>query len=214
MNCLVLSVRLAFCCCVSADIRSFCPSFRSGLLLLISFPSRSTCTFFTTTTIRHGPGRLRTVFTLDSCIKIAGRLADVYWCYIRAAVGLRGVYPTEYDRTLDAMPASWRRGEEDRVKIVVVERDGVNGREAVGIRIEPPTPIEKRIFRRFHAKRQVSAPTVPIPTEVEVESDSDSDWEDELESATPTNRPFTLTPSAPTKTPAVRTRKTTSETRH
>lgn len=111
------------------------------------------------------------------------------------------------------MPASWRRGEEDHVKNIVVERDGVNGREAVGIRIEPPTPIENRIFRRSHAKRQVPAPTVPIPTEVEIESDSDSDFEDDYESATPTNRPFTLTPSAPTKTPAVRTKETPCQTR-
>lgn len=106
------------------------------------------------------------------------------------------------------MPASWRRGGEDRVKDVVVERDGVNGREAVGIRIEPPTPITNRISRRSHAKRQV-----PAPTEVEVESDDDSDLEDYFESATPTKRPFTLTSSAPTKTPAVRTKRYTWETR-
>lgn len=99
------------------------------------------------------------------------------------------------------MPASRRRGGEDRVKSVVVERDGLDGgREAIGIRIEPPTPIANRIFRRSHAKRQM-----PTPTEVEIESDDDSDYEDFEGSAAPPKRPFTLTGSAPTATPAVRT---------
>ncbi|KAH7384259.1 hypothetical protein DE146DRAFT_770032 [Phaeosphaeria sp. MPI-PUGE-AT-0046c] len=96
------------------------------------------------------------------------------------------------------MPASWRRGGEDRVKSVVVERDGVDGgREAVEIRIEPPTRTANRIFRRSHAKRQA-----PTPTDIQLESDDDSDYEDDFSSATPTKRPFTLTSSVPTRTPA------------
>jgi hypothetical protein len=116
------------------------------------------------------------------------------------AVGLRGVYPTVYNRLLDAMPASWRR-EEDRVEFVVVERDGADGKpESVGIHLENPTPTTKRIFRRSHARRQTS----PL-AELDIDSDSDSEDEDDYESTTPSSRPFTIPSATPSGIPAVRT---------
>jgi hypothetical protein len=118
------------------------------------------------------------------------------------AVGLRGVYPTEHDRLLDAMPASWRR-EEDRVKFVVVERDGVVGeRQSISIQIEEPTPTTKRILRRSYAKRQSSTPELDILSDIE--SDSESEDEDDYESIAPSSRPFTIPSATPTGIPAVR----------
>jgi hypothetical protein len=67
-------------CCVPADFRSFCLSFRSGLLLLIlSFLFNFTVAVHLSTS-GHGPGRLGTVLTLRIWgINIAGRFADVSW---------------------------------------------------------------------------------------------------------------------------------------
>jgi hypothetical protein len=118
------------------------------------------------------------------------------------AVGLRGVYPTEHDRLLDAMPASWRR-EEDRVKFIVVERDGVDGeRQSIGVQIEESTPTTRRIFRRAYAKR---TPELDIDDiESDLESDSESEDEDDRKSNAPPSRPFTIPSATPTGIPAVR----------
>jgi hypothetical protein len=104
------------------------------------------------------------------------------------------VYPTVYDRHLDAMPASWRRENQDRVDYIIVERDGVNGEEqAAGFRKDKPTPTVARMSRRSRARRQL------------IDRGDDSDSEDEIEHVieevdlTLTNRPFTIPSATPVR---------------
>lgn len=96
------------------------------------------------------------------------------------------------------MPASWRRGDGERVGFVVVERDG--GRKAINIGAEDPTPTTRRILRRSKTRRQL-----PASSTIDIESDDDSDYEDISGSPAPTSRPFTIPSPAPAGTPAVRT---------
>ncbi|KAF2826007.1 hypothetical protein CC86DRAFT_37930 [Ophiobolus disseminans] len=88
------------------------------------------------------------------------------------------------------MPAPWRRGRQDRVDYVIVERDGVDGEiQSSGIEIEKPRPTIRRILRRSYTKRQM-----PAPTEIDYDSDDDD------ERTTSAVRPLTIpsaTPSGP-----------------
>ena len=98
------------------------------------------------------------------------------------------------------MPASWRRGDGERVGFVVVERDG--GRQAINIGAEDPTPTTLHILRRSKTRRQM-----PASSTIDVESDDDdeSDYEDNSAIPAPTTRPFTIPSATPVRTPAVRT---------
>jgi hypothetical protein len=100
------------------------------------------------------------------------------------------------------MPASWRRGDGERVGYVVVERDGVDGgRQAINIGAEDPTPTTRRILRRSKTRRQM-----PASSTIDIESDDDdeSDYEDSSAIPAPTTRPFTIPSATPIGTPAVR----------
>jgi hypothetical protein len=126
---------------------------------------------------------------------IAGRLADVVWWSSSTAVGLRGVHTLPFTIDfLDAMPATWRRGEQDRVDYVVVKKSDMKvDEQAVGSGREHPTRTVRRTRRRIRDRRQP-------------EDDHDSDSDDEIEDAladagvTLTDRPFTI----PSATPSVR----------
>jgi hypothetical protein len=79
------------------------------------------------------------------------------------------------------MPTPWRRGEQARAAYVVVERNAVveDAGQNVGLEARNPTPTQRRILRRSHARRQMT----PQPTDDDYESDDDYD---NITSARPT----------------------------
>lgn len=91
------------------------------------------------------------------------------------------------------MPAPWRRGGQDRVEYVVVERDGLDGEgQAADFDIETPTPSMGHILRRSYTRRQM-----PSPTGVDYDSDDDD------EPTKTSTRPLAI-PSATSGPPRVR----------
>ncbi|KAF2031162.1 hypothetical protein EK21DRAFT_88299 [Setomelanomma holmii] len=86
------------------------------------------------------------------------------------------------------MPAPWRRGGQDRVEYVVVERNGEE--QAAAVDVGDPTPSVDRILRRSYTRRQAPSPT---PTDDDYESD-----DDDYDGSTPPVRIAATATGAPT----------------
>jgi hypothetical protein len=94
------------------------------------------------------------------------------------------------------MPAPRRRGVQERVDYVFVERDGlqVAGEEAVD-EPEPLTKTVNRAIRRSYTRRGMATPTG---------TDYDSDDDDDDEKPTTAKRPIVLSTATPSGPPSVR----------